>query len=152
MNLDDLERFKQLDTLNMLAEIDGLPDQLLSAWELGQTQPFAALEPLKGSIQQVVIAGMGGSAIGADLLTAFIAATCYVPVAVHRDYGLPAYARGKETLVVASSHSGNTEETLEAFETALKNNCSVVVISTGGELAMRAKKNHLLVWLFNHTG
>ncbi len=121
MNLDDLDRFKQLDTLNMLAEIDGLPDQLQSAWELGQTQPFEGLESLKGSIRQIVIAGMGGSAIGADLLTAYVSSTCSVPVSVHRDYGLPAFARGKETLVIASSHSGNTEETLEAFETALKN-------------------------------
>jgi glucose/mannose-6-phosphate isomerase len=152
MNLDDLERFKQLDTLNMLAEIDGLPDQLLSAWELGQTQPFDALEPLKGSIRQVVIAGMGGSAIGADLLTAFIAPTCSVPVNVHRDYGLPAYANGKETLVIASSHSGNTEETLEAFDNALKNNCSLVAVCTGGELAKRAKKSNIPVWTFDHKG
>ena len=152
MNLDDLDRFKQLDTLNMLAEIDGLPDQLRSAWELGQSQPFEVLGHLKGSIRQIVIAGMGGSAIGADLIAAFVSSTCSVPVTVHRDYGLPAFAREKETLVIASSHSGNTEETLEAFDVALKNSCSVAVICTGGELANRAKKNNIPVWIFNHTG
>ncbi|MBI2757748.1 MAG: bifunctional phosphoglucose/phosphomannose isomerase [Chloroflexi bacterium] len=148
MNLDDLDRFKQLDTQNMLAEIDGLPDQLKSAWDLGQTH---ALPNVK-DIQRVIVTGMGGSAIGADLVAAFVSSSCPAPVIVHRDYGLPAFARGKQTLVVASSHSGNTEETLEAFEAALKNDCAIVVISTGGELAKRAKEKNIPVWTFNHAG
>src|SRR5262245_51814054 len=98
MNLDDLELFKKLDTLNMLAEIDGLPDQLKSAWELGQTMPLPTGQTSKVSktseVSRVVIAGMGGSAIGADLVAAFVAATCLAPVSVHRDYGLPAFVRG----------------------------------------------------------
>jgi glucose/mannose-6-phosphate isomerase len=156
MNLDDLNRFKQLDTLNMMGEIDGLPDQLNSAWELGQTLPLPTGEnsqALKAAdVARIVIAGMGGSAIGADLVTSYIASTCSVPVSVHRDYGLPAYARGKETLVIASSHSGNTEETLEAFDAALKNKCTLLLICTGGELARRGKENNLPVWTFKHTG
>jgi glucose/mannose-6-phosphate isomerase len=156
MNLDDLDRFKQLDTLNMIAEIDGLPDQLNSAWELGQTLPLPTgktSEVIKASeISNVIITGMGGSAIGADLLAAYISPTCSVPVSVHRDYSLPAFAQGKETLVIASSHSGDTEETLEAFETALKNDCALLVICTGGELAKRAKKNNIPVWTFKHSG
>ncbi|MBI1794385.1 MAG: bifunctional phosphoglucose/phosphomannose isomerase [Chloroflexi bacterium] len=148
MNLDDLDRFKQLDTQNMLAEIDGLPDQLKSAWDLGQTH---ALPNVK-DVQRVIVAGMGGSAIGADLAAAFVSSSCSAPVIVHRDYGLPAFARGKQTLVVASSHSGNTEETLEAFEAALKNDCAIVVISTGGELAKRAKEKNIPVWTFSHAG
>ncbi len=111
MNLDDLQRFKELDTLDMLGEIEGLPDQLQSAWELGQTMPL----PDVNNIRAVVISGMGGSAIGADLVAAAIASSCLVPVTVHRDYGLPAFARGKETLFIGSSHSGNTEETLEVL-------------------------------------
>ncbi len=148
MNLDDLDLFKKLDTQNMLAEIDGLPDQLKSAWDLGQTQ---ALPNVK-DIQRVVIAGMGGSAIGADLVAAFVSSSCSAPVIVHRDYGLPAFARGKETLFIASSHSGNTEETLDAFDAALKNDCTVVAICTGGELAKRAKEKNVPVWKFDHTG
>ena len=66
MNLDDLDLFKKLDIQNMLAEIDGLPDQLKFAWDLGQTQPLPDIK----DIQRVVITGMGGSAIGADLVTA----------------------------------------------------------------------------------
>jgi glucose/mannose-6-phosphate isomerase len=148
MNLDDHELFKKLDTQNMLREIDGLPDQLKSAWELGQTQPLPDIT----DIQRVVITGMGGSAIGADLVTALIMDTCPVPVTVHRDYGLPAFAKGKETLVIASSHSGNTEETLDAFDAALKNKCTIIAVCTGGELAKRAKENNIPAWTFDHRG
>src|SRR5262245_50590097 len=109
MNLDDLERFKQLDTLNMLSEIDNLPDQLASAYQLGMKHDLPDWKDFK----QVVIAGMGGSAIGADLLAAYCASVSPIPVSVHRDYSLPLFARGRETLVICSSHSGNTEETLD---------------------------------------
>jgi len=148
MNLDDLEYFKKLDTLNMLAEIDGLPDQLQQAWDLGSTQPLPKLD----EIRNIVISGMGGSAIGADLVAAYIFSNIRIPVIVHRDYGLPAFAQGKQTLVICSSHSGNTEETLDSFESALKNDCSLVVICTGGELAKRAGEKNVSVWRFSHNG
>ncbi len=150
MNLDDLSRFKQLDTQNMLGEIDGLPDQLLSAWKLGQ----ALRLPANGTseVARVIVAGLGGSAIGADLLGAFVSSTCRVPIISHRDYSLPAFARSPDTLVVASSHSGNTEETLDSFETALTNGCRVIAISTGGELARRASAKDIPLWSFNHKG
>jgi glucose/mannose-6-phosphate isomerase len=78
--------------------------------------------------------------------------TCSVPVFVHRDYGLPAFAKGPETLVICSSHSGNTEETLDAFETALENDCCVLVVCTGGKLAEKAKAAGVPVWKFAHNG
>jgi glucose/mannose-6-phosphate isomerase len=148
MNLDDLTRFKQLDTLNMLAEIDNLPDQLASAWQLGMQHAL----PVWRDIKQVVIAGMGGSAIGADLLASYCAPLSPIPVFVHRDYGLPLFAHGAETLVICSSHSGNTEETLDAFEAAHKVECRILTVCTGGELARRAKDNGFPVWTFDHAG
>jgi glucose/mannose-6-phosphate isomerase len=155
-DLDNFSEFKKLDPQNMLGEIDGLPDQLKSAWELGQTMPLPTgqtSEVLKTSeVSRIVIAGMGGSAIGADLVAAAVYQTCAVPIFVHRDYGLPAFAKGKETLVILSSHSGNTEETLDSFDHALKNQCTLVVISTGGEISERAQEKNILVWTFNHQG
>lgn len=148
MNLDDLSTIKQLDTLNMLGEIDNLPAQLQSAWELGQTRPL----PEMTGIRQVIISGMGGSAIGADLVAAYISKVCPAPVIVHRDYGLPACARGPETLFIASSHSGHTEETLDSFDAALKAGCRVLAICTGGELEKRAKAAGAPAWKFEHTG
>lgn len=148
MNLDDVKHFKELDTLDMLGEIEGLPNQLQSAWELGQIPPLPEItEPAC-----VVISGMGGSAIGADLVAAAVSATCPVPVIVHRGYGLPAYARGKSTLMVASSHSGNTEETLDSFETARQHDCTIMAVTTGGELGVRAGNAGCPVWTFAHEG
>ncbi len=150
MNLDDLNFMHQLDRENMLAEIDGLPDQLARAYELGKASKIYRTS--EASILRVVIAGMGGSAIGADLLAAYVADMCPIPVFVHRDYGLPAFARGEKTLVVCSSHSGNTEETLDSFESARKNGCRLVAVCTGGELAARAEQAKVPVWIFDHKG
>ncbi|RME87772.1 MAG: bifunctional phosphoglucose/phosphomannose isomerase [Anaerolineae bacterium] len=150
MNLDDLSSIRELDTQNMLTEIDGLPEQLATAWSLGTSfEEFVAGD---GRIEHVVIAGMGGSAIGGDLLAAYLAPTARVPVLVHRDYGLPAFAHGAKTLVIASSHSGNTEETLDAFETALERGCRALAICTGGELARRANEKNVPLWTFEHKG
>ena len=148
MNLDDLNRFKQLDPQDMLAHIDGLPDQLQAAWDLGQTLAL----PDWQDIQNIVIAGMGGSAIGADLVSAAVMDSCTVPIFVQRDYGLPAFAKGTGTLVICSSHSGNTEETLDAFDAALEKDCRVLAIATGGKLAEKAESASVPVWKFVHKG
>lgn len=148
MNLDDLERFKKIDTQNMLAQIDGLPDQLQTAWDLGQTQTLPDFK----DIQNVVISAMGDSAIAAELVTASVSSSIRLPVTLHRDYGLPAFASGQQTLVICCSHSGNTEEVLDSFEAALKNNSSVFVISTGGELTKRAVEKNIPVWKFDGKG
>ncbi|MBI4733075.1 MAG: bifunctional phosphoglucose/phosphomannose isomerase [Chloroflexi bacterium] len=150
MNLDDLSTIKQLDTLNMLGEIDNLPAQLEKAWKLGQHQDAGHASSV--TCERVLISGMGGSAIGADLVAAYVSKVCPVPVVVHRDYNLPAWARGPETLFIASSHSGNTEETLDSFDAALKAGCRVLAICTGGELEKRAHSAGVPVWKFEHTG
>jgi glucose/mannose-6-phosphate isomerase len=148
MDLDDGKAFEQLDPQKMLGEIDSLPRQMQSAWELGQQQ---LLPDFKG-ISRILISGMGGSAIGADLLTAYIAPTCLIPVIVHRDYSLPAWAVGPETLVIASSHSGNTEETLAVFAAAIQAGCRLLAVCTGGELEKHAMAQHVPVWKFTHAG
>lgn len=148
MDLDDFSSFNKFDPQNMLGEIDNLPRQLQSAWELGQQPPL----PDAHGVNRIVISGMGGSAIGADLLSAYIAPTCRLPLLVQRDYTLPAWAYGPETLVIASSHSGNTEETLAAFEAALQAGCRLLAVCTGGELERRARAHNVPVWKFDHAG
>src|SRR5689334_10783039 len=142
MDLDDLNRFKELDTLNMLGEIDNLPNQLGYAYQLGMRLDLPAWTDIK----QVVIAGMGGSAIGADLLASYSSSLSRIPVIVHRDYGLPRFAHGADTLVVCSSHSGNTEETFDAFDAALRAECRIIVVCTGGKIAKHAKESKVPVW------
>jgi glucose/mannose-6-phosphate isomerase len=148
MNLDDLDRFKQLDPHNMLGEIDNLPDQFGYAYELGLKLDL----PDWKDIRQVVIAGMGGSAIGGDLLAAYSASLSPIPVTVHRDYDLPVAAHGAETLVICVSHSGDTEETLSAFDAACKAGCRLIVIGARGELIQRASETDIPCWTFDHAG
>lgn len=148
MNLDNLERFRELDTLDMYAEIHALPDQLEKAWKLGAGQPLPQVEGLR----HVVVAGMGGSAIGADLLATYIEPFCPVPLIVQRDYHLPAWVQGPETLLIASSHSGNTEETLAALEQARRRDVHMITISTGGRLAEMAQAAGVPSWRFKHQG
>ncbi|MCE9647011.1 MAG: bifunctional phosphoglucose/phosphomannose isomerase [Chloroflexi bacterium] len=148
MNLDDLELFKKIDTHNMLAQIDGLPNQLQSAWDLGMAQPLPDFK----TIQNILICGMGDSAIAAELVSAAVSSGIRLPLVVHRGYGLPAFAKDKQTLVICCSHSGNTEEVLESFDAAVKNDCSLLVLSTGGRLSERALEKKLPVWKYEYAG
>lgn len=148
MDLDDVAYFRTLDSLDMYGEIHNLPEQLAQAWELGNRLPI----PDAQGIQRVVIAGMGGSAIGADLVLSYAEPQCKIPVVLWRDYTLPLWASGPETLVIASSHSGNTEETLAAFAQAQANGCRLMTLSTGGQLAAVAANAGAQAWIFNHTG
>jgi glucose/mannose-6-phosphate isomerase len=148
VDLNDVNKFKQLDPEDMIGHINGLPDQLAAAWKLGNK---LALPRWRG-ITQVVVAGMGGSAIGSDLVAAYAEHILKAGWTTWRDYGLPAWVKGNETLVVCSSHSGNTEETLSAFEAARAAGCRVLAVCTGGELAKIAKKAKTPLWVFKHKG
>ena len=145
MNLDDYKSFEEIDRQNMYSHIARIPDQLLAAWELGQDLEL----PDWKSIRQVLVVGMGESGMGAELLAAYAAQACSVPIIVHRDYGRPAWAKGPHTLVIASSYSGNTEETLSTFYAAQENKCQTLSITTGGELAQASKlSGQDALWLF----
>jgi glucose/mannose-6-phosphate isomerase len=98
------------------------------------------------------MSGMGGSAIGADLVSAYAGLAARVPLVVWRNYDLPGFASGRETLVICSSHSGNTEETLSTFDLSLRRTCRVMALTTGGVLAGRAEKAGIPLWRFEHAG
>jgi glucose/mannose-6-phosphate isomerase len=87
----------------------------------------------------IVVAGLGGSAIGGDLLKDWAKNQLKIPIEVSREYKLPAYANEK-TLVLITSYSGDTEETLSSFLDALKRKCMIYCISSGGALVKYAKK------------
>jgi glucose/mannose-6-phosphate isomerase len=91
-------------------------------------------------VDDVTIVGMGGSAIGGALLQGLIADECEIPISVVRDYALPAFVQGPDSLVIVSSYSGNTEETLSCFEQAQARNARTLAITTGGKLAELARE------------
>ena len=92
-------------------------------------------------ISNIIISGLGGSAISADLIKNFLCNEISIPLLINRNYNLPKFA-GKNTLFIASSYSGNTEETISALRQAIKLGCKIISITTGGELeAISIKEN-----------
>jgi glucose/mannose-6-phosphate isomerase len=136
MNLDDLESFRARDPGDMLAWIDAVPQQIEDAWRAAEGLDVP--ESL-AAVERIVVAGMGGSAMGAGLVQALAAHESPAPFEVVRDYRLPAHTRGPRTLVIASSYSGNTEETLAAFAQAGEQGTQRLVLAGGGELVARAR-------------
>jgi glucose/mannose-6-phosphate isomerase len=90
----------------------------------------------------IIVAGLGGSAIGGDLLKDWAKNQLDIPIEVSREYQLPPYA-GKKTLLIVSSYSSDTEETLSSFLDALKRKCMVFCVSSGGTLIKYAKKHNV---------
>lgn len=119
--------------------IQEFPKQLKVALEIGEQ---ATLSKHNQPIHNIVVVGMGGSGIGGDFVAEFVKDTCSVPFLSCKGYTLPAYV-GKNTLVIASSFSGNTEETLIAFEQALERGSKIVCISSGGKMIEEAKRLNL---------
>lgn len=147
MNLDDQARLLQLDQQDMLGHIDALADQLAAAWARGQSLDLPAA---LGGVDQVVIAGMGGSAISGSLLAAVTAGSCHVPLNVVRSYDLPTYVDGPNALVITLSHSGNTEETLSAARQAIARGTRLLSISTGGELTELVGASGGTAWTYSY--
>jgi glucose/mannose-6-phosphate isomerase len=131
VDLDRPETFPAVDRAGMLGHLEALPDQLAAAQRLAAALDAPA--PYRQAAA-IVVAGMGGSAIGADLVRALVSETLAVPLVVWRDYGLPGWVTAR-TLVIASSYSGATEETLSSARRALAIGAPVVGITTGGPLA-----------------
>ena len=133
LNIDDLSR--RLDSEGMI----GFTQSFVSDLELGfsavDEQHLPWLQQVKSNVWNGVLCfGMGGSAAGGDFLARIADASGSKPFIVHRGYELPSWWTS-EWLILATSHSGNTEETIAATETALKRGATVVVIATGGILA-----------------
>ena len=133
--LDAIQR-STADPSDMMGAILSLPEQCERARQLAVDADLGALRGR--SFRNAVLAGLGGSAIGGDLLRTVYESELRVPVFVSRDYHIPGFA-GSDTLVVAASYSGNTEETLASYERARKLKAPILAITTGGALAERAQ-------------
>ena len=146
--LDDPGVFARHDKSGLLGRIESLPDQCEEGWRNAQA---LALPEAHATVREVVVTGMGGSAIAADMLRALAAPSARKPVHVVRGYDLPAFV-GNESLVVACSHSGNTEETLSSFGRALDAGAMGLVVTTGGRLAEVAQERGLPLFRYAYDG
>jgi glucose/mannose-6-phosphate isomerase len=144
--LDDLSAYQRIDRDNTRTIIRDLPRQCRVAWREAQALD---LPPDYRDVNKVVILGMGGLVISGDLLRSLVALESPVPIFVCRDYSLPRLV-DERTLVIAMSYSGDTEETISAFEAALGTPAKKVVIATGGRLLEMARSNGVPAFVFSY--
>lgn len=128
--LDDLKYIHEKDAQDALGVVEKQWQQLQHAFEIPD---------LSKDIKNVVVAGMGGSALAAQLTDSW--PDYQVPFEICRTYDIPSYVDG-QTLFIASSYSGNTEETVEAVEAAVKKQAIIAVIASGGKLEELAGQNN----------
>ncbi len=123
----------------MKSLIENFPNQLREALEIGAKAKLSG--PAK-KIKNILITGLGGSGIGGTIAAEIVSNECPVPIIVNKDYFIPAFVN-EETLVIVCSYSGNTEETIQAFEAAMKQKATIACITSGGKIAEMAKSKSL---------
>jgi glucose/mannose-6-phosphate isomerase len=135
-DLDDLGALRAGDPGGMLDIVASLPAHARVGYAAGRAVTDL---PSVDDVSAVTFCGMGGSAVAGDVLRALYRRRLGVPFDVHRSPVLPAYC-GPHTLVIASSYSGSTAETLACFREAVARGCRVIALSSGGPLAAEARE------------
>jgi len=130
-DLDDRNLIAATDPDGFLGLVEDFPQQVADGWLLGKQ---VSNLPASSHIDGVVVLGMGGSGISGNVLKASMGVGFKLPVRVSKGYGIPGWV-GPDTLVFAVSYSGETEETLEAFDKARAAGARIVTVSSGGSLA-----------------
>jgi len=132
------EMIKQYDLSGQFEVLKNSYQQIEYSWS-GRV----SLEGIKKEkINNIIVTGLGGSAIGGELLSNFLRDELKVPYFVNRNYELPSFA-GENTLVIASSYSGNTEETISALKDAVSKKAQVICLTTGGEVQKICEKEKI---------
>lgn len=130
MNLNSREDIAILDKSNVLGSVESLPDQCLHAWEDASR---VEVPDYYKDIQNIVMCGMGGSGLGARVIESVYGANITMPLVRIHDYHLPGFT-GIHTLVICSSYSGNTEETVQNAQEAVERQAKWMAIGTGNSL------------------
>jgi glucose/mannose-6-phosphate isomerase len=141
MRLDDLAHQRTLDSTNLLAAIDALPEAVAAAWTAGAALPLP--DYWRGA-RQVLLAGMGPAALAVEMAKTRLVGVCPAVVLAWHDFDVPS-AVSPETLVLALSTEGDDEETVSAALAAEQRGAAVVALTRGGELAKVARANGWIV-------
>ena len=136
--LDDLEYISKIDKSNMLDVISKSPEQIKETIEIVSHTNI----PNFLKIDNILISGMGASAISGDIVQHLFRDKLDTPIFVNREYDLPKWAN-KDTLIISQSYSGNTEETLSAFKQAHQKRCKIIGITSGGKLQEYCEKREI---------
>lgn len=143
--LDDIAKIKQLDSQNMLGSLQSIGQQVEQI--AAEVDRLLVPEDYKQA-QGIVVAGMGGSTLGAHIIKTLFAAELRVPVEIVNYYTLPAFVSAK-TLVVISSYSGTTEEAIAAFKDARRRQAKILIVTSGGELKKTAEEFQIPALVFS---
>lgn len=135
--LDDISRLTSIDRSCMLSILQHTPEDLQEAIKI--PQPYSTSAMSRSIPSNVVIVGVGGSSIAGDVVSNWLSDDVTVPIFVDRGLRLPRFA-GKDTLVIATSYSGDTNETLGQFDEARRRRCILHVITSGGRLDKISKE------------
>ena len=146
--LDQPEVYARLDPSRLRERIADLPDQCWQAWQEGLA--FRLPDTYAG-VQAIAILGMGGSAIGGDLIAGLAPLESGPPVIVCRDMSLPGWI-GEKTLGIVSSYSGNTEETIAMYRQARERGACLVAMTSGGTLAQLAHQDGMPLFTVTYRG
>ena len=126
-----------LDSLGVEKALTLFPEQIKECWNQAYSSDIPQMD-----IKSVVVSGMGGSSNAAKILQGLYESELKIPFLVHNDYGLPAWVNF-ETLVIANSYSGNTEETLSSIDSAKKAGAKILGVTTGGKIAEMIKSGEI---------
>ncbi len=144
MELNFTKDILQLDKQNMTGALEEFPQQMVKAREIGKE---CDIFRKTSNIKKILILGMGGSAIGGDLLRSYLSNTggaSHLEIVVNRNYDLPGHI-DENIFVIGSSYSGNTEETLAAFRKASEKTTNLMALTSGGELEDFCKSQNIPV-------
>ena len=135
-NIEYIKKFSNIDSFNMYETVLKFPDQIEEA-----LNGIKNISLNKVPVRNIVISAMGGSSIAAEILTSIFSVELNIPVLINRNYNIPEFVN-QNTLFVPISYSGNTEETLKAYNLANLKKAHVIAITSGGKLELSCKKNN----------
>ncbi len=128
----------EYDSQGMYDKIVEFPDQFEEGYKIGKEADLPDINP--DSIDSIIVCGLGGSAIGGDLVRSYLTYKIKVPFHIIRHYNLPKFVN-KKSLCIISSYSGNTEETLSAYDEARQAGAEIFAITSNGKLKEKAEQD-----------
>lgn len=151
MKLDEAKFLVTKDNEKIIRSINEFKNQHLCVWKLASSFPPKAGQPRADKLEKIkniIVCGMGGSALGAHIVRSVFSEKIKLPFFILNNYELPEFA-DKNSLVILSSYSGNTEEVLACLKDARKKHTKITALTSGGLLAKYAKQNNLPLFVFN---